>query len=195
LATEPDYYRVLGVPETASHDELQEAYRSLARAYHPDRSGGDTAGRFREVQEAWEVLGNPARRRVYDARRWQARHRGRPRPTFPQPAATPSRPHPSPPGRGETLRLQLRMTPAEAVNGGTIAVDLPAWQPCGTCGNRGEFLGLACPVCRGRGRVLTQERFSLNVPPGLEDGQMVELRLNDLPHLLHRRLLLLVRVG
>ncbi len=186
---EPNYYRVLGVPESASYDELQEAYRSLAKAYHPDRSGADTAGRFREVQEAWEVLGNAERRCAYDARRRLSRRRGYTRPSFPQPAAPSAR-------QSETaLHLQLRMSQAEAARGGAIAVDLPAWRACGACGGRAQMVGLLCPVCRGRGRALTQERFTLDVPPGLEDGQVVELPLDDLPHLLHRRLVILVRVG
>src|SRR5262249_57279357 len=65
---ERKYYAVLGVPETASHEAIQEAFRRLARAYHPDVSGADTASRFREVQEAWDVLGHARQRREYDAR-------------------------------------------------------------------------------------------------------------------------------
>src|SRR5207248_5147574 len=65
---ERNYYRVLGVPETASYEEIQEAFRRLARAYHPDVSGADTASRFREILEAWEVLGDVRQRRDYDER-------------------------------------------------------------------------------------------------------------------------------
>jgi len=59
------YYEVLGVPSVASDDEIQQAYRSLAKRFHPD-SGQETSERFLELQEAYEALGDPARRQRYD---------------------------------------------------------------------------------------------------------------------------------
>jgi curved DNA-binding protein len=63
-----DYYAVLGVPRTASQAEIKKAYRKLARLHHPDAKPGDKASerRFKEVNEANEVLGDPAKRRQYD---------------------------------------------------------------------------------------------------------------------------------
>jgi curved DNA-binding protein len=63
-----DYYAVLGVPRTASQAEIKKAYRKLARQHHPDAKPGDQAAerRFKEVNEANEVLGDPAKRRQYD---------------------------------------------------------------------------------------------------------------------------------
>lgn len=185
---EPDYYDVLGVPESASQDEVQEAYRRLAKAYHPDRSGDDTAARFRAVQEAWEVLGRAEERRAYDARRRLVRRRR----TTGRPSTAPAAPLG---GSERVLHLQLRMTPAEAYTGGAVVLDLPAWQSCGHCGGRGRAGDFLCPVCRGRGGGMGQERFTLHVPPRLADGQVVELALDNLPHLLHRRLVILVRIG
>lgn len=62
-----DYYEVLGVPRNASAEEIKKAYRRLARKYHPDvnKSAGTTE-RFKEINEANEVLGNPEKRRRYD---------------------------------------------------------------------------------------------------------------------------------
>ncbi|MHB8669692.1 MAG: molecular chaperone DnaJ [Acidimicrobiales bacterium] len=62
---EKDYYRVLGVSETASDKEIQRAYRRLAKQYHPDASPG-SEDRFKEVSAAHDVLGDPAKRRDYD---------------------------------------------------------------------------------------------------------------------------------
>ena len=63
-----DYYRTLGVDKTATGKELKQAYRKLARKHHPDVNPGDSAaeGRFKEVTEAYEVLGNTKTRRKYD---------------------------------------------------------------------------------------------------------------------------------
>lgn len=60
-----DYYAVLGVAKSATQDEIKKAYRKLAHAHHPDKQGGDEA-RFKEINEAYSVLGDAEKRRQYD---------------------------------------------------------------------------------------------------------------------------------
>jgi curved DNA-binding protein len=80
-----DYYAVLGVPKDASQDDIQKAYRKLARKYHPDVNKDSGAeARFKEISEAKEVLGDPEKRQKYDrygsAWRYAQQHGGAPPP-------------------------------------------------------------------------------------------------------------------
>ena len=64
-----DYYRTLGVTENASDGEIKKAYRKLAMQYHPDRNAGNERwanGKFKEINEAYGVLGDPQKRKQYD---------------------------------------------------------------------------------------------------------------------------------
>ena len=68
MAADDDFYQILGVPPDASQDDIQRAYRKLARAYHPDVNKDPSAeDRFKEIAEAYDVLSDPQTRRRYDA--------------------------------------------------------------------------------------------------------------------------------
>ena len=60
-----DYYEILGVSKSASDDEIKKAFRKLAIKYHPDKEGGDEA-KFKEANEAYEVLKDKQKRQRYD---------------------------------------------------------------------------------------------------------------------------------
>ena len=66
-----DYYKILEVPKNADISEIKKKYRKLAMKYHPDRNAGnkEAAKKFREITEAYEILGNEKKRQEYDYKR------------------------------------------------------------------------------------------------------------------------------
>jgi len=73
MEVDKDYYGIMGISQTATDEQIRQAYRGLARRYHPDTSQEpDASQRFQEVQEAFEVLGDPLQRKKYDHWRQQS---------------------------------------------------------------------------------------------------------------------------
>src|ERR1700746_746395 len=102
-----DYYEVLGVARTASEAEIKKAFRKLAREYHPDvaKNKKQSEEKFKEVNEAYEVLGDPAKRKKYDelGPNWLAGSDFRPPPGWENFGRT----YPSRGNRGEEFEFQF----------------------------------------------------------------------------------------
>jgi molecular chaperone DnaJ len=79
----PTHYDTLGVDRDATATQIREAYRSLAREHHPDRATGVESGRMHDINEAYRVLSDPARRAVYDGHLRQTPTREEPDPGYP----------------------------------------------------------------------------------------------------------------
>ena len=99
-----DYYEILGVPPTASSEEVRQRYRFLAQAYHPDKfpdpqHKSEAEGTFKAVQEAYQTLSNPRRRTAYDLSRPTRSSHGRPEGTARPRPGRPREPEPPPPPR------------------------------------------------------------------------------------------------
>lgn len=166
------YYEVLGVPRTASEDELKKAFRRLAMKNHPDRCPGDpkAAERFTEAKEAYEVLGDPERRALYDQYGHAAFENG---------VGTAHHGGGAPFGnmgdvfgdifsdifgggrraaRGSDLRYVLELDLEEAVAGVEKRIRVPTLVNCQHCNGTGSEDGklATCETCRGQGRVRMQ---------------------------------------
>ena len=175
MAAKRDYYEVLGVPRNASDQEIKSAYRKLALKYHPDRNPGDgeAEDRFKEGAEAYGALGDPEKRKRYDAYGHAGvgagagfdptifadfgdilgdffgfgdlfgRRRGGPR-------------------RGSDLRYNLEISFEEAAFGTETHIQIPRAETCKECGGNGAAPGTqptACPTCGGSGQMTFQQGF------------------------------------
>ncbi len=167
-----DYYEILGIPRNADEAAIKSAYRRLVKRLHPDVSGGDSNDDFREVQRAFETLSDLDRRRRYDATlsRSQARPAGK-------------RIHRSSlDTRGliewgrEGALGEILLTPDEAALGGLLPLDVPLHVSCPTCAGFGGVLA-PCPACRGEGRIQRRVPCVLELPPGVRDGTVFQIRL------------------
>jgi molecular chaperone DnaJ len=163
-----DFYEVLGVTRSCGEKELKGAFRKLAMQFHPDRNGGDHAFemKFKEVNEAYEILKDPTKRAAYDRFGHQAFQngggaassgfssfadifdeffgdfRGGGRRTGRE--------------RGSDLRYNLEISLEDAYAGKTVEVEVPTSVTCEVCSGSGAKPGTsprACPTCGGAGRV------------------------------------------
>jgi len=182
MADERDYYEVLGIQKNASDDEVKKAYRRLALKYHPDRNPGDKDAerKFKEAAEAYDVLGDPQKRRQYD-QFGRAGLKGAYRPheyadihdifssfgdifggsifgdIFGAPGATRRGPRP-----GASLRCQIQLTLEEAASGVEKTVALRRQELCDTCHGTGARPGTSpkpCATCGGTGVVQQSQGF------------------------------------
>ena len=186
MARGPDYYKVLGVDKKASQDEIKKAYRKLARKYHPDTNKDAGAEeRFKEISEAYDVLGDEDKRKKYD--RGGVFAGGNPFGGGGGGGATAtdfgsfsdilsgifntgggrSRTKPAT-ERGRDLETTVSLSFAQAIEGAQVPVSVATHTACTTCRGSGARPGTSpkvCPVCNGRGvEAQGQGVFSITRP-------------------------------
>src|SRR5258708_5961998 len=160
-----DYYEVLGVSRGASDAEIKKAYRKLAQQWHPDvNAEAEAAVRFKEINEAYQVLSDPERRQRYDLFGTVGAEAG-PGASYSAfadifdaffGAAAAGTGRRGRPAAGSDLRYDLRITFEEAILGTQKEVEFPVLAPCDACGGNGAAPGtqpITCPQCNGRGEI------------------------------------------
>ena len=168
-ATKRDYYEILGVARGSSEDEIRRAYRKLARQYHPDVNKDSGAeAQFKEINEAYEVLGDSSKRSAYD-RFGHAAVSGAGGgagyspfgsapfadifETFMTSAGRNTRAAPS---RGSHLAYRMALEFEEAIFGADKELEIAHLQACDLCGGTGAAAGsqpTRCTTCNGTGEV------------------------------------------
>ena len=177
MANKRDFYEVLGVNKNASKDEIKSAYRKLAKKYHPDNKETGDEAKFKEIQEAYDILYDDQKRSAYDQFGFAA---------FEQAGANPGanpfqgggfsggfgdlgdifssffgggarqRPNTTGPRRGEDLLNRIKIDFMDAINGTDKELTIEVDERCATCGGTGAATPndiVTCSQCGGRGYV------------------------------------------
>ena len=195
MAEKRDYYEVLGVSKNASEDEIKRAYKKLARKYHPDMNPGDKEAeeKFKEVNEANEVLSDPEKKARYDQFGFAGVD-----PSYGGGAGAggygaggygaggfdfgdlgdifgsffgggfggAQRRNPNAPQRGESIRANVTISFTEAAFGCEKEIAVDRSEQCPTCKGNGCAAGTTpevCPTCRGTGTVQVRRQTPMGV--------------------------------
>ncbi len=171
-----DYYQILGVPKTASEEDIKKAFRALAHKYHPDKQGGD-ANKFKELSEAYSILSDKKRRAEYDAGGPSFAGGGNPfqgqgfgnfdfsqfedvfgefgfGDVFGDVFGARNR-------RGRDISIAIEIPFEDSVFGTERRVLIQKTSVCGICGGSGGKKGseiVTCKVCNGKGRIRESRR-------------------------------------
>ena len=215
-----NYYLILGVDADATQDEIQRAFRRLAKNLHPDYFGQDSKP-FLDLQEAYAVLGDPARRSLYDRRRWPKRPRAtrgmgtaeplhtdapQPEPLIPETGPdylddlslrdsfqtfspsfeeifvrlrrnySPARPEMEP---LYSLKVEILLTPSQAVRGGRERLLVPAQLVCPHCRGRGGIGWFECARFHGAGVIVDEFPVTLTFPPDVVNNHVEQVPLDS----------------
>ncbi len=171
-----DYYKILGVDKNASQDDIKKAYRKLARKYHPDLNPGDKTAeqKFKEINEAYEVLSDPKKRAEYDQFGSSPFGAGGPgfeefrthdfrdifdfgdifSDFFGRGAGTQTQY-----AKGHDLVMGLELTLEEAFAGATKTISFNREVNCSSCNGSGAESSQVCNVCGGTGKIQTSKGF------------------------------------
>jgi molecular chaperone DnaJ len=201
-----DYYNILGVKRSATEQEMKQAYRRLARKFHPDVNPGNknAEARFKEINEAYEVLSDKEKREKYDryGDQWQyadqfAKAGAQQTPFWEfrqgggqgsqegdletlfgnlfETFGTGTSRRRGRPRRSLDVEQPVEVTLEEAYQGTSRILSMETGEPCSTCHGTGRIQNVPCSTCRGSGVVPRLQRIEVKVPAGVTDGSRVRV--------------------
>ncbi len=191
-----DYYKVLGISKGAGTDDIKKAFRKLARKYHPDVNPGDKKSeeKFKEINEAYEVLSDPDKRRKYDALgpNWQEQFgfspgAGRSSSSYrssPLDYDTPTGfsdffetlfGRPASKHTGEDIEQHVEVTLQETYAGGMRTFNIQSTETCPVCRGTRVVAGRSCTNCSGLGMLARNKRIQVKIPPGVDNGSRIRV--------------------
>ena len=176
MAEKRDYYEVLGVAKTASDDEIKQAYRKLAKQYHPDlNKAPDAEAKFKEVQEAYEVLSDSQKRAQYDRFGFQSQQAGFNQGGFSGFSGFEDvdlgdifssffgggqRRNSNAPRKGADIQKRMEISFLDSIFGKTEKIKVQTYDDCPNCHGTGAKSAsdiVTCSKCGGRGRVIVEQ--------------------------------------
>lgn len=155
LTSQMDYYQLLGITKTATQSEIKKAYYKKAQIFHPDKNKeSDAEEKFKEVSEAYDVLSDEQKRKMYDLY-----GKNGPPQTFDPFDMMGNMFHNNKPTRVQSIDIQVDVTLLEFFSGTTKIVKYKKYQKCAGCDGKGSKKPLeACKTCKGQGKVTSQQR-------------------------------------
>ncbi|HEY7544574.1 MAG TPA: J domain-containing protein [Blastocatellia bacterium] len=195
-----DYYEILGVKRDATEDQIRQAFRKLARKYHPDVNPNDKTAedKFKELNEAYEVLSDAEKRKRYDrlGANWKDGAEFTPPPGFTYSQGDvgdifggggvfsdffemlfggSAEPRKARTAKGEDAQAEMSISLEDAHRGGIHRISVQSVRRCPDCNGLGAVNKRICVTCRGAGRVVAPRAIDVKIPPGARDKSVIKL--------------------
>ena len=194
-----DYYKILGITEFETAENIKIAYRKLARKWHPDIAGStpDTMLKFKEINEAYEILSNKIKKSEYDKARGFYNYANK---NMSKKEEKPSNSATNPnnaknnlfnwdnlfnkkndknqsiePIKGEDVFADIEVSVIDVINGSEKIVNLLQAKTCDFCKGKKFVNSSVCTHCNGKGEILSYKKFKVKIPKGIKSGSKIRL--------------------
>jgi DnaJ-class molecular chaperone len=198
-----NYYIILGISPNTCAEDIRFAFRRLAKQFHPDKAGGERTAFFQDITEAYEVLSDPQKRKLYNQKlkEEKKRHKNIPVHRAPDPQENRTKHFRSKmsfqsipwedPGKNiyvknsfqkpvnyefgsKVLEMDAYLTPQEAFSGVTFNLRLSIPVQCQWCEGTGRDFIFYCRQCYGSGVTTLERPIEIDLPPKLKHGEKIK---------------------